>query len=67
MDYRVTPEDIAGMQDAMNGIEAVWNTVLDTAGKVRGRAIEIGFGPEAADQIGMLAFSQAIRMSRGEE
>lgn len=62
--YRfVTAEDIATLQGMMNGLESMWNAMLDAAGGVRGRAIDLGFAPEVADQIGLLAFSNVLETS----
>lgn len=62
-DGLVTIEDLANLQSMMNGLSAMWNAMLDAAGGVRGRAIEIGFSPEAADQIGLLAFRNVLEAS----
>ena len=59
----ITPEELAEIQEAMNGIETAWNSMVDSAGKVRARAIELGFGPETADQIGMAAFNHVISLT----
>ena len=59
----IGPEDIADLQNVMNGIEAMWNSMVDSAGQVRTRAIAMGFGPEAADQIGLLAFNHVLTLT----
>jgi len=62
----ITAEDIANLQTLMNGLEAMWNAMLDTAGNVRSRAIQIGFSEEAADEIGKLAFLHVLEASKPE-
>jgi len=64
---QITAEDIAVLQDVMNGIQTMWNSMVDAAGSVRERAINIGFGPEAADQIGLMAFGQVLALTKKED
>lgn len=54
------PEELAQLQETLNTLQAQWNMVLDAAGLVRQRALTIGFAPEAADQIGVIAFKNVI-------
>lgn len=60
---QIGPEDLADLQNVMNGIETMWNSMVDAAGQVRARAIAIGFGPEVADQIGLRAFEHVIDLT----
>lgn len=66
-DGMISPEDIANLQNVMNGIETMWNSMVDAAGQVRMRAISIGFGPEASDQIGLLAFNHVLSLTGAKE
>lgn len=61
------PEELLNLQILMNGIETMWNSMVDAAGAVRGRAISIGFGPEAADEIGVMAFRHVLSLTTSPE
>jgi hypothetical protein len=61
----MTSEELLNLQTLMNGIETMWNSMVDAAGAVRARAIAIGFGPEAADQIGIMAFNHVLGLATG--